>query len=128
MRTKKHYRTIFGKVKCIAWVAEAGIGSASQLIAGLYGFTMLGTEIFLVRLVTVYSKNSGKARAHTWVPTCDTISTLSYMVVQGKDAEAVKVFDELRAEKEMLGKAVAGLNTVQQKEKENVNILEMEEK
>jgi hypothetical protein len=45
----KRRRTIFGKVKCIAWVAEAGIGSASQLVAGLYGFAMLGTEIFLAR-------------------------------------------------------------------------------
>ncbi|KAJ7310132.1 hypothetical protein DFH08DRAFT_974489 [Mycena albidolilacea] len=152
----KRRRTIFGKVKCIAWVAEAGIGSASQLVAGLYGFAMLGTEIFLARVVTMYSKNGGKAGAHAWVPTCDTIGTLSYMVVQvlrishhsflfllpqGKDTEAVKVFrdhveigvmaqrvfDELRAEKEMLGKAVASLNTVRQKGKENVNILEMEE-
>jgi hypothetical protein len=128
----------------------------------------------------MYSKNGGKAGAHAWVPTCDTIGALSYMVVQvyqhsyrrqfklvnrnyaalgtlrfahlpsnsflfllpqGKDTEAVKVFrdhveigvmaqrvfDELRAEKEMLGKAVASLNTVRRKGKENVNILEMEE-
>jgi hypothetical protein len=39
----------------------------------------------------------------------------------------VGVFEELRAEKEMLGKAVASLNTIRWKWKENVNVLEIEE-
>jgi hypothetical protein len=30
----------------------------------------------------MYSKNGGKAGAHSWVPTCDTIGSLSYLVVQ----------------------------------------------
>jgi hypothetical protein len=128
----------------------------------------------------MYSKNGGKAGAHSWVPTCDTIGSLSYMIVQlyqhsyrrqfkfsdrnyaalgtlrfahlpsnsflfllpqGSDAEAVnefrdhveiglraqRVFEELRAEKDMLGKAVASLNTIRRKGKANVNILEIEE-
>ncbi|KAJ7443169.1 hypothetical protein B0H11DRAFT_2092942 [Mycena galericulata] len=28
----------------------------------------------------MYSKNGGKAGAHSWVPTCDTIGSLSYLV------------------------------------------------
>ncbi|KAJ7726801.1 hypothetical protein B0H16DRAFT_1332014, partial [Mycena metata] len=33
-------------------------------------------------VITMYSENGGKAGAHAWVPTCDTIGSLSYMVVQ----------------------------------------------
>ncbi|KAJ7937869.1 hypothetical protein B0H13DRAFT_1588330, partial [Mycena leptocephala] len=33
-------------------------------------------------VVTMYSKNGGKAGAHSWVPTCDSIGSLSYTVVQ----------------------------------------------
>ncbi|KAJ7140957.1 hypothetical protein C8R44DRAFT_531776, partial [Mycena epipterygia] len=33
-------------------------------------------------VITMYCENGGKAGAHSWVPTCDTIGSLSYMVVQ----------------------------------------------
>ncbi|KAJ6611423.1 hypothetical protein B0H10DRAFT_1809601, partial [Mycena sp. CBHHK59/15] len=33
-------------------------------------------------VLTMYSKNSGKAGAHSWVSACDSISALSYIVVQ----------------------------------------------
>jgi hypothetical protein len=45
----KRRRTIFGKIKCISRVAEAGVGKNCELAAGLYGFVMLGSEIFLAR-------------------------------------------------------------------------------
>ncbi|KAJ7500733.1 hypothetical protein B0H11DRAFT_2225129 [Mycena galericulata] len=45
----KRRRTIFGKAKCISRVAQAGVGSASQLEAGSYGFVMIGSEILLAR-------------------------------------------------------------------------------
>ncbi|KAJ7830252.1 hypothetical protein B0H14DRAFT_2173768, partial [Mycena olivaceomarginata] len=32
--------------------------------------------------MTMYSKSGGKARTHGWVLTCDTIGSLSYMIVQ----------------------------------------------
>ncbi|KAJ7922375.1 hypothetical protein B0H13DRAFT_2411179 [Mycena leptocephala] len=137
----KRRRTIFGKVKCISRVVEAGIGSTCELAACLYGFAMLGSEIFLARIITMYSKKGGKAGAHSWVPTCDTIGSLSSLAtaimrpseLYGSDAEAVnefrdhveiglgarRVFKELRAEKEMLGKAVASLNTIRRKGKAN---------
>ncbi|KAJ7176665.1 hypothetical protein C8R46DRAFT_889360 [Mycena filopes] len=176
----KRRRIIFGKLKCLSTVAEAGIGANCPLAAGLYGFVMLGSEVVLARVITMYSKNGGKAGAHAWVPTCDTIGSLSYLVVQlyqhsyrrqfkftdrnypalgtlrfahlpsssflsilpqGNDTEAIKtyrdhveigvraqkIFEELRMEKEMLGKAVASLNTVQRKGKAMANILEIEE-
>ncbi|KAJ7436725.1 hypothetical protein B0H11DRAFT_2255972 [Mycena galericulata] len=78
----KRRRTIFGKAKCISRVAQAGVGSSSQLEAGSYGFVMIGSEILLARVITMYSKNGGKTGAHSWVPSCDTIGSLSYMVVQ----------------------------------------------
>ncbi|KAJ7845792.1 hypothetical protein B0H13DRAFT_2409245 [Mycena leptocephala] len=137
----KRRRTIFGKVKCISRVVEAGIGSTCELAACLYGFAVLGSEIFLARIITMYSKKGGKAGAHSWVPTCDTIGSLSSLAtaimrpseLYGSDAEAVnefrdhveiglgarRVFEELRAEKEMLGKAVASLNTIRRKGKAN---------
>jgi hypothetical protein len=40
---------------------------------------------------------------------------------------AQRVFEELRAEKEMLGKAVVSLNMIQRKGKANLNILGIEE-
>ncbi|KAJ7473063.1 hypothetical protein B0H11DRAFT_2282601 [Mycena galericulata] len=43
---------------------------------------MVGSEIVLARVITMYSKNGGKAGAHSWVPTYDTIGSLSYLVVQ----------------------------------------------
>ncbi|KAJ7092782.1 hypothetical protein B0H15DRAFT_947610 [Mycena belliarum] len=43
---------------------------------------MIGSQIFLAKVITMYSKNGGKAGAHAWVPECDTIGSLSYMVVQ----------------------------------------------
>ncbi|KAJ6474821.1 hypothetical protein C8R45DRAFT_1102969 [Mycena sanguinolenta] len=42
-------------------------------------------------------------------------------------AKAQKIFDELRAETETLGRAVASLNTVRRKGKANVNLLDIEE-
>ncbi|KAJ7181894.1 hypothetical protein C8R46DRAFT_1313521 [Mycena filopes] len=130
----KRRRTIFGKLKCLSTVAEAGIGANCPLAAGLYGFVMLGSEVVLARVITMYSKNGGKAGAHAWVPTCDTIGSLSYLVVQLYQhsyrqigVRAQKIFEELRMEKEMLGKAVASLNTVQRKGKAMANILEIEE-
>ncbi|KAJ6478183.1 hypothetical protein C8R45DRAFT_1216427 [Mycena sanguinolenta] len=60
----KRRRTIFGKVK-------------QELRA--YD---IGSEIFLARVITMYSKNGGKAGAHSWAPTCDTIGSLSYLLVQ----------------------------------------------
>ncbi|KAJ7144433.1 hypothetical protein C8R44DRAFT_601320, partial [Mycena epipterygia] len=33
-------------------------------------------------VITMYSKNGGKAGAHAWVASCETIGSLSYMVVQ----------------------------------------------
>ncbi|KAJ6471521.1 hypothetical protein C8R45DRAFT_1165330 [Mycena sanguinolenta] len=78
----KRRRTIFGKVKCLSRVAEAGVGKSLELTTGLYGFVMLGSEIFLARVITMYSKNGGKAGAHSWAPTCDTIGALSYLLVQ----------------------------------------------
>ncbi|KAJ6464937.1 hypothetical protein C8R45DRAFT_756072, partial [Mycena sanguinolenta] len=80
--TMKRRRTIFGKVKCISRVAEAGIGSTSPLVTGMYGFVMLGSEIFLALVITMYSRTGGKAGAHAWVPSCDNIGSLSYMIVQ----------------------------------------------
>jgi hypothetical protein len=64
-----------------------------------------------------------------------------FLLPQDKDAEAInnfrdhvgvgqraqRIFEELLAEKEKLAKAVASLNTVWQKGKANVNILEMDE-
>ncbi|KAJ7182103.1 hypothetical protein C8R46DRAFT_1210665 [Mycena filopes] len=155
----KRRRTIFGKLKCLSTVAEAGIGALPARRWPLW---------FRFLVITMYSKNGGKAGAHAWVPTCDTIGSLSYLVVQlyqhsyrrqfkftdrnypalgtlrfahlpsnsflsilpqGNDTEAIKTYrdHELRMEKEMLGKAVASLNTVQRKGKAMANILEIEE-
>ena len=64
-----------------------------------------------------------------------------FLLPQGKDTEAVtvfrdhveigvkaqQIFEEFRAEKELLAKAVASLNTVRRKGKANVNILGIEE-
>ncbi|KAK6992640.1 hypothetical protein R3P38DRAFT_3430332 [Favolaschia claudopus] len=178
----KRRRDVCKALKCISRVAEAGVSSSSPLGAGLYGFVMVGSEIFLARVVTMYSKNGGKAGAHSWVPTCESIGALSYILVQLyqhsyrrqfkfqdrnyrelgtlrfthlpsnsflfllpqgdlKNAEpiaefrdhleigrkAYAVFEELDAERELLAKAVASLNTVRRKGKPNVNLVEVEE-
>ncbi|KAF8135369.1 hypothetical protein K438DRAFT_1640094, partial [Mycena galopus ATCC 62051] len=129
-------------------------------------------------VMTMYSKSGGKAGTHGWVSTCDTIGSLSYMIVQlyqhsyrrqfkltdrnyaalgtlrfahlpansflallPRDDELIKhfpthlqvgtqaqkIFDELRAETEALGKAVASLNTVQRKGKANANLVDIDE-
>ncbi|KAJ6506818.1 hypothetical protein C8R45DRAFT_1069768 [Mycena sanguinolenta] len=171
--TIKHCHTIFGKVKCIARVAEAGVGSSSQLASGLYGFAIIVSEIFLAR-------DRWEGWAHALVPSYDTIGSLSCMIVQlyqhayrrqfkltnrnyaalgtlrfahlpsnsflcllphANDGQAVntfwdhveisgaaqQIFDELRAENELLGRAVASLNTVRRRGQANVNILEIDE-
>ncbi|KAJ6632560.1 hypothetical protein B0H10DRAFT_1938152 [Mycena sp. CBHHK59/15] len=57
----KRRRAIFGKVKCISTVVEAGIGTDDcKMEAGCYGFAMIGCEIVLVRVITMYSKGGGK--------------------------------------------------------------------
>ncbi|KAJ6619147.1 hypothetical protein B0H10DRAFT_1794090, partial [Mycena sp. CBHHK59/15] len=129
-------------------------------------------------VITMYSKNGGKAGAHSWAPNYDTIGSMSYMIIQvyqhfyqrqfkfrhrdyatletlqfahlpsnsflavlPQDEETVEsfrdhvevrpcaqeIFEEVVAEKEVLAKAVASLNTVQRKGKSNVSILEIEE-
>ncbi|KAK7058169.1 hypothetical protein R3P38DRAFT_3547667 [Favolaschia claudopus] len=80
--TVKRRRNVFKALKCISRVAEAGVDSSSPLEAGLYGFVMVGSEIFLARVVTMYSKNGGKAGAHSWVPKSECIGALSYILVQ----------------------------------------------
>ncbi|KAJ7142427.1 hypothetical protein C8R44DRAFT_725783 [Mycena epipterygia] len=78
----KQHCIIFGKVKCVSRVAEAGVGKTSPLKTRAYGFLMVGSEILLARVITMYSKNRGKAGVHTWVPNCNNLGSLSYMVVQ----------------------------------------------
>ncbi|KAJ7165277.1 hypothetical protein C8R46DRAFT_1277431 [Mycena filopes] len=75
-------RTVFGKLKCLSTVAEAGIGANCQLAAGLYGFVMLGSEVVLARVITMYSKNGGKAGAHAWVATPKRYSTY-WRIIKG---------------------------------------------
>ncbi|KAJ7757929.1 hypothetical protein B0H16DRAFT_1822598 [Mycena metata] len=172
----KRRRAIFGRLKCVSRVAEAGVGTTSQLQAGSYGFAIVGSEIMLVRVITLYSKNGGKAGAHSWVASSDTVGSLSYLLVQAyqhlycrqfkfthrnyaalgtlrfahlpansflaflpTNDEPVKefrdhveigphgqkIFDELFMEREVLGKAVASLNTVRRKGKANINIIDV---
>ncbi|KAJ7114967.1 hypothetical protein C8R44DRAFT_534754, partial [Mycena epipterygia] len=33
-------------------------------------------------VITMYSKNGGKAGAHAWVPNCENLGSLSYILVQ----------------------------------------------
>ncbi|KAF7345674.1 hypothetical protein MVEN_01587100 [Mycena venus] len=47
--TIKRRRTIFGKLKCLSTVVEAGIGNDSVLENGSYGFASIGSEIVLAR-------------------------------------------------------------------------------
>ncbi|KAJ6606934.1 hypothetical protein B0H10DRAFT_1956731 [Mycena sp. CBHHK59/15] len=47
--TIKWCRAIFGKVRCLSTVAEAGVGSECQLEVGCYGFVMTGSELVLAR-------------------------------------------------------------------------------
>ncbi|KAK7013894.1 hypothetical protein R3P38DRAFT_3322441 [Favolaschia claudopus] len=54
----------------------------SQLEAEMWGFVMVGAEIYLARVITMYSKNGGKAGSHSWVTVTDSIGSLSYLVVQ----------------------------------------------
>ncbi|KAJ6617205.1 hypothetical protein B0H10DRAFT_1797924, partial [Mycena sp. CBHHK59/15] len=191
----KRRRTIFGKLKCLSTVAEADIGSDHKLEAGCYGFAI---QVVLVRggffspspslklkmycqVITMYSKNGGKAGAHSFTQSCESIGALSYLFVQTyehayrrqfksahsrdsalgtvrfvhlpsnsflaivpleeNDPNSVKaftshieiglrtykVFEALMAEKELLCKAVASLNTVRRKGKANVNIVDVAE-
>ncbi|KAJ7926328.1 hypothetical protein B0H13DRAFT_2313655 [Mycena leptocephala] len=45
----KRCRAIFGKLKCLSSVAEAGIGNDSVLEVGSYGFVLSGFDIVLAR-------------------------------------------------------------------------------
>ncbi|KAK7028426.1 hypothetical protein R3P38DRAFT_2525719, partial [Favolaschia claudopus] len=78
----KRRRAAFSKVKCSLRVVEAGISRNCQLEAEMWGFVMVGAEIFLARVITMYSKNGGKAGSHSWVTVSDSIGSLSYLVVQ----------------------------------------------
>ncbi|KAJ7148708.1 hypothetical protein C8R43DRAFT_1236758 [Mycena crocata] len=51
--TVKRRRAIFGKLKCLSTVAEAGIGSHQVVEAGSYGFAMVGSGIVLARAYAV---------------------------------------------------------------------------
>ncbi|KAJ6614611.1 hypothetical protein B0H10DRAFT_2221177 [Mycena sp. CBHHK59/15] len=156
----KRHQLIFAKIKCTSTVVEAGIGSSSERILedGCYGFAMVGSEIALVRVMTMYTKNGGKAGAHAWTPTSESVGALSFVVAQVYELEfrrrfriipntlriwdeSVKtsyshveigtraqiIFVELAVEKEVLAKAVAGLNTVRRKGKANIHIMELPE-
>ncbi|KAJ7217530.1 hypothetical protein C8J57DRAFT_1537654 [Mycena rebaudengoi] len=78
----KRRRTIFTKLKCVATIAEAGVGSSRPLAPNCYAFAMNGSELVLVRVVTMYSKSGGTAGVHAWVPSADNIGALSYLLVQ----------------------------------------------
>ncbi|KAJ6595387.1 hypothetical protein B0H10DRAFT_2329151 [Mycena sp. CBHHK59/15] len=174
----KRRRAIFGKVKCLSTVSEACIGTDHSMEAGCYGFAMIGSEIVLARVKTMYAKNGGKAGAHAWTPKCESIGALSYLVVQVYqhsyrrqfkmihrsdvflgtlryahlpsnsflalvgladdtvktfrdhveiDGRSHKIFEDLMAERELLAKAVASLNTMRRKGQANINIMELPE-
>ncbi|KAJ7163961.1 hypothetical protein C8R43DRAFT_946774 [Mycena crocata] len=78
----KRRRTIFGKLKCLATVVEAGIGNESQIQAGSYGFAIVGSEIVLVQVLVLYAKMGGKAAAHLFTEYSANIGALSYIFVQ----------------------------------------------
>ncbi|KAJ7703686.1 hypothetical protein B0H17DRAFT_1127294 [Mycena rosella] len=78
----KRRRTIFGKLKCLSTVAEAGVGSDSVFENGSYGFVSSGSKIVLARVITMYSKSGGKAGAHSIAHRSESISALSYLFGQ----------------------------------------------
>ncbi|KAJ7104718.1 hypothetical protein C8R44DRAFT_807750 [Mycena epipterygia] len=66
---------------------------------------MVGSNVALVRVMTMYSKNGGKAGTHAWTPTCDSIGALAFMVV--------RVFElEFRRRFKIIPKHASALGTV----------------
>ncbi|KAJ7913468.1 hypothetical protein B0H13DRAFT_1612575, partial [Mycena leptocephala] len=130
-------------------------------------------------VITMYSKNGGKAGAHSPVDRCDSIGALSYLFVQTYEnsfrrqfrntrrsdlplgtinrfahlpsnsfltilpaggtsvkifsnhieigLRAYNIFQGLMAEKELLSKAVASLNTVRRRGKQHISLVEIPE-
>ncbi|KAJ7889680.1 hypothetical protein B0H13DRAFT_2666158 [Mycena leptocephala] len=101
----KRRRTIFTKLKCISIVAESGIGAddSHKMEDGCYGFAMTGSEIALVRVKTMYSKNGGKAGAHSWTAACETIGALSFVVAQVYEHEFRRQFKIIHSADAHLG-------------------------
>ncbi|KAJ6578795.1 hypothetical protein DFH09DRAFT_1361160 [Mycena vulgaris] len=80
--TIKRQRTIFAKLKSLSTVAEASVGSSRRFEPGSHGFAICGPQIVLARVITMYSKNGGKAGAHSLAHSCESIGALSYFFVQ----------------------------------------------
>ncbi|KAF7335957.1 hypothetical protein MSAN_02309100 [Mycena sanguinolenta] len=101
----KRRRTILGKLKCASTVAEAAVGveDAQKLENGCYGFAMIGSEITLVRVKTMYSKSGGKAGTHSWIATTDTIGSLSFLVAQVYEHEFRRRFRTIHRADALLG-------------------------
>ncbi|KAJ6487065.1 hypothetical protein DFH09DRAFT_1457048 [Mycena vulgaris] len=84
----KRRRLIFANIKCLSTVAEARIGSSSDhtMEDGCYGFAMIDEYLPETEtgnsVITMYSKNGGKAGAHSWTPTGESIGALSFVIVQ----------------------------------------------
>ncbi|KAJ7178444.1 hypothetical protein C8R43DRAFT_1117832 [Mycena crocata] len=98
-------RTIFAKCKSVSIVAESGIGASdtTTMEDNCYGFAMIGSKLVLVRVISMYSKNGGKAGTHSWVPTCETIGGLSFILVQVYEHEYRKRFKIIHDRHSALG-------------------------
>ncbi|KAJ7491418.1 hypothetical protein B0H11DRAFT_1859387 [Mycena galericulata] len=64
---------------------------------------MIGSAIVLVRVVTMYYKNGGKAGAHSWTATCESIGALSFVVVQVYEHEFRRHFKIIPHSTALLG-------------------------
>ncbi|KAJ6493128.1 hypothetical protein C8R45DRAFT_1073149 [Mycena sanguinolenta] len=70
---------------------------------GCYGFAMIGSEITLVRVKTMYSKTGGKTGTHSWIATTDTIGNLSFLVAQVYEHEFRRRFRTIHRADALLG-------------------------
>ncbi|KAJ7053113.1 hypothetical protein C8F01DRAFT_1330777 [Mycena amicta] len=81
-QTNKRRATVFKSLKCSSLVGDAGISPSHRLETESYGFAVVGTEIVLARVLTMYAKKGSKASTYSFIRESDNIGGVFYLLVQ----------------------------------------------
>ncbi|KAF7319656.1 hypothetical protein HMN09_00306100 [Mycena chlorophos] len=91
-QTTRRRTAAFKNLKCTALIGDAGINASHRLETGSYGFAIVGTEIVLARVLTMYAKKGSKASAYSFVADTDTINGVFYLFLQTFDHLQLRSF------------------------------------
>ncbi|KAJ7197465.1 hypothetical protein GGX14DRAFT_574247 [Mycena pura] len=78
----KRRSAAFKHLKCAALIGTVRLSAMQPLKKGSFVFAMVGKELILGRVITMYAKKGSKASAYSFITTAENIGSVFYVVCQ----------------------------------------------